>query len=553
MAENLLLVLTALVVTWVITAFTYQNIMIGAKRTELKNFLSAEQQIPISSNSNLVEQVQLIKKDTDYNVSVYNNKVALVIPVEVKQAFESGYGESISQRGIISSSSVSVAGQLSNGYVLSITGDVAGFGFTFLCIIPALLVAVVISYRMSSSLITNIKFVFKGVILTLERAGNEGGVSVKPSPEILQYEEFNDESREIASLSTQVSQKIKKLYVENKRIDYLLNNMNEGLVVFDRDLRILVINNSAATFFNATGDFKGQNILRLTHLPTIVDALTQVVESGIPVSVDLKSPDEQRTLQVIMSAVHDEYEKTDGVIMLISDVTKIRLAEKIRSEFVANASHELKTPLTSIKGFSELINTGIISDPEKARGYLEHISTETERMIGLINDILKLSELESTAIDTGRVQVSLRLIAQKVCDSLVNQINRKEVKVSVSGDIGSIEAKPQHMEQMLLNLVDNAIKYNKQGGSVKVTVEQNAENVILTVSDTGVGIPVESRERVFERFYRVDMSRSRKLGGTGLGLSIVKHIVGLYKGTILLESEVGVGTFIKVTLPCYSD
>jgi two-component system phosphate regulon sensor histidine kinase PhoR len=284
-------------------------------------------------------------------------------------------------------------------------------------------------------------------------------------------------------------------------------------------------------------------------LPSIAEALRQVTASGEPTSMDIKSPDGQKTLQIHMSAVNDENEKTDGAIMLITDVTTVRLAEQIRSEFVANASHELKTPLTSIKGFSELIDTGIISDPGKAREYLEHIRIETERMIGLINDILKLSELESTTTDSGKVQVSLKLIAQKVCDSLVNQISRKGVTVTVEGEIGSIEANPEHMEQMVLNLVDNAVKYNRPGGFVKVKVEQNTENVCIKVSDSGVGIPKESRDRVFERFYRVDKSRSRKLGGTGLGLSIVKHIVGLYKGSISLESEEGVGTTIGITLP----
>ncbi len=329
--------------------------------------------------------------------------------------------------------------------------------------------------------------------------------------------------------------------------------MNEGLVVFGKDLRILVINKSAIGFFDVSEDVKGQNILCLTHLPSVVDTLHGVMSGGESASMDIKSPDGKKTLQIHMSVVHDEEEKTDGVIMLITDVTSVRLAEQIRSEFFANASHELKTPLTSIKGFSELIDSGIITDPDKSRSYLEHIRTETERMIGLINDILKLSELESITTDTGKVQVSLRLIAQKVCDSLVNQISRKGVTVSVEGEIGSIFANPEHMEQMILNLVDNAVKYNKPGGYVKVTVEQNNGYAGVTVSDSGVGIPKESCDRVFERFYRVDKSRSRKIGGTGLGLSIVKHIVGLYKGSVSLESEEGIGTKIRITLPCETE
>lgn len=544
--ENLLIVLLALVITWLITAFAYQKILVNSKQSDLKTILYSANSF--TQSGVIAEKKLKASGKPDIHISIYENSNAENLPKEVSSAFKNGYGENIDDISYLGTSRIRAAQKFSDGSVLQLSADVPYAGFTAFGILPALLAAFAILFRFSSTLITNIKFVFKGVAMTLERAGNEGGVTVKPAPELLEYDDFSEESAEIAQLSTQVSHKVRDLFMENKRIDYLLNNMNEGLVVFDRNLNILTINRSAILFFDAAFELKGQNILRLTHNPAVAEKLKEVAESGSPASVDI-SPDGQKTLQILMSAVRDEDEKLDGAIMLISDVSKIRLAEKIRSEFVANASHELKTPLTSIKGFSELIDSGIIKDPEKVSGYLEHIRTETERMIGLINDILKLSELESSAFDTGKVQVSLKLIAQKVCDSLINQINSKGVTVSVSGDIGSIEANPDQMKQMFLNLIDNAIKYNKPLGSVDVTVEQASEFVLITVKDTGVGIPEESQKRVFERFYRVDKSRSRKLGGTGLGLSIVKHIVGLYKGSIRLESKVGVGTSIEITLP----
>ncbi len=537
-----MIVLLAVVVTWVVTAFLFQNVLIDAKRSDLKSVLCLVQQYPnpqsvTNEQKNLLPQIEFIEPGKADGTP------------EVLQAEKTGYGEHSDSYNILSDSTVAVAGKLSNGTIIRVHGIVPGSGYTLLSILVAVLVAVVLIVRQASRIVTNIDFVFKGAAMTLERAGNEGGVTVNPAPETLQYVDLIDSAHELAKISTQVSLKVKELYIENKRIDYLLNNMNEGLVVFDRDMRILVINRSASRFFDAVGEMKGKNVLRLTHMPAIADALQGVTQSGEPAAVDIRNPDGKKTLQILMSAVHDEEENTDGAIMLISDVTEIRLAEQIRSEFVANASHELKTPLTSIKGFSELIDTGIINDPEKAHGYLEHIRTETERMIGLIGDILKLSELEATSHDTGMVQLSMKLIAQKVCGSLYNQINMKNVSVKVTGDIGSMEANPDHMEQMLLNLVDNAVKYNKPGGSVTVEVTQSEETVSVKVSDTGVGIPKESQQRVFERFYRVDKSRSRKLGGTGLGLSIVKHIVGLYNGKIKLESETGQGTSIEIILP----
>jgi two-component system phosphate regulon sensor histidine kinase PhoR len=227
----------------------------------------------------------------------------------------------------------------------------------------------------------------------------------------------------------------------------------------------------------------------------------------------------------------------------------VRRTEQIRSEFVANASHELKTPLTAIKGFAELIRSGMIKNPQKESEYLSLICSETERMIDLINDILHLSELESISEDTGESNVSLLAIAEKVRESLSIQAEGKDVTVTVSGDAGILNANPDRLTQLVLNLLDNAIKYNRSGGSVSVIVRQLRNAVTLTVSDTGIGIPPEAKDRVFERFYRVDKSRSRKIGGTGLGLSIVKHIVSLYHGRIDLKSEVGKGTVIEVTIP----
>ena len=195
------------------------------------------------------------------------------------------------------------------------------------------------------------------------------------------------------------------------------------------------------------------------------------------------------------------------------------------------------------------MESGIITDHEKISKYLSLIRSETERMIIIISDILNLSELESLEKDTGKTQVSMLAVAGKAAESLSIQAGEKNVTITVSGDNGILEANPNRMAQLVINLIDNAVKYNLDGGSVIVTVRQHDDSVSLTVADTGEGIPPESIGRVFERFYRVDKSRSRKMGGTGLGLSIVKHIVGLYKGKINLKSKIGKGTVVKVTLP----
>lgn len=544
--ENLFIIFISVLIVWIITAFLYQNLLINEKGKELRSTLNLISSLPTSTQADVIKSNF---KSNRINIQIIDKNRTSEAP-EVKTASENGYGENARNYGIFGVSDISAAIKLKNGTILHANSEVPQGSYSFWSVIPALILGALLSLRQVSKLVFGIRFLLKGAEMTIERAGNEAGVEVKPAPELLEYTEFIESAEELAKTSTAISQKVKELYVENKRIDYLLNNMNEGLVVLGRDLNILVINRSAEKYFDAGLNLKGSNILRLTHNPSIEKTLKTVFESGNSGAVDVKSPDGKKILQIMISAIlDDDSHEINGAIMLISDVTEIRLAEQIRSEFVANASHELKTPLTTIKGFSELIDTGIVSDPEKARGYLLHIRTETERMIGLINDILKLSELEATSHDTGLEQVSLKFLAQKVKSSLVNQITEKNIEVNVEGDIGSFDANPDHMQQMLLNLIDNAIKYNREGGEVIIIVTQSPGEVGVMVKDTGVGIPKESQKRVFERFYRVDKSRSRKMGGTGLGLSIVKHIVELYNGTIKLESEQGKGTSISIMFP----
>jgi two-component system phosphate regulon sensor histidine kinase PhoR len=374
------------------------------------------------------------------------------------------------------------------------------------------------------------------------------------------HAQFTPEITEISNLSLYVSKKFGELAAERDRIAYTLDNMSEGLVVLDSSLNITLINKSAMGFFSADNNIKGQNLLRLTHMPRTLEAAQSAANSNERAVFDIKSSNDDRTLQIFLSPVQDEpvhdepihddgKNARSGAIMLITDVTAVRRAEQIRSDFVANASHELKTPLTSIKGFTELMQSGIIDEPDMVSRYLKLIREETERMIVLIDDILKLSELESVISDTGRAQVSLKLVAQKVSESLALQAQSKDVSIEVCGDTGMLTANPDRMTELILNLVDNAVKYNRAGGRVEVNITGGENTVIMNVTDTGVGIPKESQERVFERFYRVDRGRSRRQGGTGLGLAIVKHIVGLYRGTIELESKPGRGTTIKITLP----
>jgi len=230
------------------------------------------------------------------------------------------------------------------------------------------------------------------------------------------------------------------------------------------------------------------------------------------------------------------------------DLTALKEAENIRSEFTANVSHELKTPLTSMKGFTDMLSAGIVQEADRPQVYTL-IGVEVDRLISLINDILKLSELENAAIDAPAGPASPLETAKEVRQLLAAEAERKNIALAVRGEAGEAKISPERMKELLLNLMENAVKYGREGGGVEVTVGREGENMTVAVADDGIGIPPEAQPHVFERFYRVDKGRSRQSGGTGLGLAIVKHICQLYGGTVALRSTPGEGSVFTVTLP----
>lgn len=223
--------------------------------------------------------------------------------------------------------------------------------------------------------------------------------------------------------------------------------------------------------------------------------------------------------------------------------------QSVRSEFAANVSHELKTPLTSIKGFTDMLSSGMVKSAEDQKRFITMIGVEVDRLIELINDVLKISELESVVIPQPDDQADLLNVAREAAEFLAPAAGKAGVTLHVSGEDAAAAVAPGRLRELVQNLLENGIKYNVPGGRVDVTVSRGGGKVAVSVSDTGIGIPEEARERVFERFYRVDKGRNRKTGGTGLGLSIVKHITMLYGGTIELTSEAGNGTAVTVTFP----
>lgn len=355
------------------------------------------------------------------------------------------------------------------------------------------------------------------------------------------YDELAPFLTRIAKQKRQLSKNLKKLRGKQEELTIITNNMNEGLVLLNGQQNVLFINESAAKIFGfSTKEVVGRNILTVDRAQEVQDLLQKVSQAGKGEGLYEK---DGHFYQLSGSSVNGS-----GSVILIYDVTEKMTAEKLRREFSANVSHELKTPLQSILGYAEIMKNGLVKDEDKQR-FLERIHAEAGNMIELIQNIMELSRLDENKTLDEFEDVDLLKLAQSVTLRLKHKAQTKGVTLNVNGSSACVCGVQSILSEVLYNLVDNSIKYNKDNGKVDVKVQDGSEEVTVSVSDTGIGIGAADRERVFERFYRADKSHSKEIGGTGLGLSIVKHGVLFHKGRVELESEPGVGTTITFVLP----
>lgn len=355
------------------------------------------------------------------------------------------------------------------------------------------------------------------------------------------YDELAPFLTRIAKQKRQLSKNLKKLRAKQEELTIITNNMNEGLVLLNGQQNVLFINESAAKIFGFSAkEVIGRNILTVDRAQEVQDLLQKVSQAGKGEGLYEK---DGHFYQLSGSSVNGS-----GSVILIYDVTEKMTAEKLRREFSANVSHELKTPLQSILGYAEIMKNGLVKDEDKQR-FLERIHAEAGNMIELIQNIMELSRLDENKTLDEFEDVDLLKLAQSVTLRLKHKAQTKGVTLNVSGSSACVCGVQSILSEVLYNLVDNSIKYNKDNGKVDVKVLDGSEDVTVSVSDTGIGIGAADRERVFERFYRADKSHSKEIGGTGLGLSIVKHGVLFHKGRVELESEPGVGTTITFVLP----
>ncbi len=359
---------------------------------------------------------------------------------------------------------------------------------------------------------------------------------------------FND-------MNLELEKTVADLKDKNVKVDAIINSMGNGIIAVDNKFNVMLINAKACEIFgikNGPGVI-GINLIELVRNHKINHVLNETMRTNTSHTEELTlaSPSE-KMLKVYTSPIKskDNISLNSGGVLIINDITSLKKLELIRTEFVSNVTHELKTPLTSIRGFIETLRNGAMEDSVVAKKFLDIIDIEAERLYILINDILQLSEIESRQQDSNIATHNLHSIVEETISILQGVADRKHVSLDWEVQEGlKIVANKDRIKQMLINLIDNSIKYNVENGSVNIRAFKADKMIVFSIKDTGIGIPDEHISRIFERFYRVDKGRSRNMGGTGLGLSIVKHIVNLYNGDIKVHSQPGKGTEFTIRLP----
>lgn len=358
------------------------------------------------------------------------------------------------------------------------------------------------------------------------------------------YSEIAPLLHRISEQNHEIDQQIAELTRSRKEFSLITENMSEGFIIIDSRTEVLSYNTAALKILGSDFTGSSRSVLVLNRSEAFRSAVEDAL-AGKRSETDLTLS--EKIYQVIATPAFTGSNVT-GAVMIILDITEKEAREELRREFTSNVSHELKTPLTTIYGISDMLVGGIVK-AEDIPGFAKNIRDEAGRMITLIQDILKLSQLDENTFSDQRERVDLYELAQSAAERLRPQADEKHVTISVTGERSEFTGIATVLEEMIYNLLDNAVKYNKQGGRADVDVRSSGDDIVVTVSDTGIGVPADSIDRIFERFYRADKSHSRKIGGTGLGLSIVKHGVSLHGGSITVKSSEGSGTTFTMALP----
>ena len=453
---------------------------------------------------------------------------------EVSQALTTGTGESTRYSSTLMEKTMYYAQRLDDGTVLRISISRATVGMIAVGMIQPLLIVLIVALILSGLLARRLS---RRIVDPLNSLDLEHPLDNDA------YEELSPLLKRIHRQHVEIQTQLRELREKTDEFTQITGSMREGLILLDEHGSILSINAAAQTLFGADAQCVGRDFLTIERSHEISAAIQAAVTDG---HSEVRAERAGRVYQFDISRITSDG-KLLGTVILAFDITEQEFAERNRREFTANVSHELKTPLQGIIGSAELIENGMVR-PDDLPRFVGHIHAEAARLVTLIDDIIRLSQLdEGNAMSTE--PVDLLAVSQEAAENLHDAAAARDVTVSVTGQPSVIPGVRRLLYEVVYNLCDNAIKYNRGGGRVDVTVAADAGGSSITVADTGIGIAQEHQSRVFERFYRVDKSHSKASGGTGLGLSIVKHAVQYHHGRIELESTPGTGTTIRVVFP----
>ena len=453
---------------------------------------------------------------------------------EVRQALTNGTGESSRYSATLLEKTLYYARRLPDGTVLRLSASRVTMGVLLLSMLSAILAVIAVALILSGILAGRVSRRITRPLNTLD---------LEHPLENDAYEELSPLLRRLEHQRRQIDDQLRSLRRRSEEFEQITASMTEGLVLVDNGGTILSMNPAACAVFHTDAACVGQPLLTVERGSAVSHALHDAMDTG---HGETRMERDGREYQFDMTRIQADGEVV-GAVLLTFDVTEQAYAERNRREFTANVSHELKTPLQGIIGSAELLENGMVRSDDVPR-FVGHIRGEAQRLVTLINDILRLSELdEGGSLPTEPVEL-LSLCTDTV-KSLESAAQQRQITMTVTGEAVTVPGVRRLLTETVFNLCDNAIKYNKDGGSVAVTVGRDGPDAVVTVADTGIGIPPEHQGRVFERFYRVDKSHSKASGGTGLGLSIVKHAVAYHHGTVTLDSREGEGTTFTLRLP----
>ena len=453
---------------------------------------------------------------------------------EVQQALATGEGESSRYSATLLQKTVYYAKRLPDGTVLRLSAIRVTTGVLVLNMLQPILLVLAVALILSGVLASRLA---RRITEPLNRLDLEHPLENDT------YEELAPLLRRMEHQRRQIDRQMDELRRRSEEFEQITGSMSEGLVLLDEAGVILSINPAARRLLDAAENCVGQDLLTVDRDVALSDALRQAAEQG---HSEFRGQRNGREYQFDVTRIQSEG-RTAGTVLLVFDVTERAFAERNRREFTANVSHELKTPLQGIIGSAELLENGLVKQEDVPR-FIGHIRSEAQRLVTLIGDIIRLSQLDEGEPMPAE-PVELLALAREAAESLQSAAAARNVTITVEGEPVELTGVRRLLYEIIFNLCDNAIKYNTDGGRVQVTVTKENETAAVTVRDTGIGIPPDQQDRVFERFYRVDKSHSKASGGTGLGLSIVKHAVQYHHGAIHLQSEVGKGTEIRVIFP----